>query len=109
LSASEAAPGLFSETFLNNDFHLLALMLAAVLRFGFGFLVIWPTTSTQQLTKLVSYVVTPTRRARSGLHARFLIHSINENGCNLFARAGIVLSTLHLCSTLVQAIVLTGS
>jgi len=40
---------LFSESFLDNDFHLLVLTLAAILRFGFGFLVIWPTTSTPPL------------------------------------------------------------
>jgi hypothetical protein len=43
------------------------------------------------------------------MHARFLIRSIKENGCNLFDQAGIVLSTPLLSSSLAEAIVLTGS
>ena len=43
------------------------------------------------------------------MHARFLIRSINENNCDLFDQAGIVLSTPSLSSSLAEAIVLTGS
>src|SRR5271169_903771 len=52
----------------------------------------------------LSYRVVPSQAqcpiCTVGMHASFLISSINENGCNLFERAGIVLSTPLLSSSL---------
>ena len=43
------------------------------------------------------------------MHARFLIRGINENGCNLFGQAGIVLSTLLCIPAWQKLSALTGS